>query len=102
MIAFGSASTACCIVPTNTCGVDATALAMGCLDVSAAMGGIKYNCDGTNVTPPLAGSGAGGATTAGSSGSAGGGAAGRSGSGGSSTFGGSGGAISGTGGRGGA
>jgi hypothetical protein len=57
----------CCIVATNTCGADATAYGMGCLDFSAAMAGKKTLCDGTVVGPggaagTSAASGAGGAT----------------------------------------
>jgi hypothetical protein len=55
MIAF-STSRPCCIEPTNTCGVDATMYGMGCLDISASMGGLKTLCDGTPANaPPTAG-----------------------------------------------
>jgi hypothetical protein len=66
MIAFGSARP-CCNQMTHTCGVDATSMAMGCLDVAAFMGGTAQPCTGGGASgAPAAGSGA----AAGSSGAA--------------------------------
>lgn len=60
---FGSMARNCC-TPMNTCGIDATALGMGCLDVSAMTGGKGYNCDGTPIGGGSAGAGGGAAGSA--------------------------------------
>jgi hypothetical protein len=59
----------CCITETNVCGLDATAYGMGCIDVSAAMGGVKMMCDGTMTG--ASGSGGNGSGGSGSGGSGG-------------------------------
>lgn len=83
----GAMLTGCCIESSQTCGIDSSALGMGCA-ANMFGGGARTNCDGTSAAPPAgaaagapatgaAGAPAGAAGAAGSAtGAAGGGAAG--------------------------
>lgn len=80
---FPAMLSGCCMEASQTCGIDSSAIGLGCM-MPGFGGGARTRCDGTPITPPTAGTaagtagmsaaaaGAGGATT----GAAGGGAAG--------------------------
>ena len=65
----GAMLTGCCIESSQTCGIDSSALGMGCA-ANMFGGGARTNCDGTSAAPPA------GAAGAPATGAAGGGAAG--------------------------
>ena len=70
---FPAMLTGCCIESTQTCGIDSSALGLGCM-MPQFGGGTRTNCDGTPVAPPAgtAGSPAGAAgASAGAAGAAG-------------------------------
>lgn len=77
----GVTLTGCCIESSQTCGIDSSALGMGCA-ANMFGGGARTNCDGTPVAPPAGAAGgpatgaAGAAAGAPATGAAGGGAAG--------------------------
>jgi hypothetical protein len=79
----GVTLTGCCIESSQTCGIDSSALGMGCA-ANMFGGGARTNCDGTSAAPPAGAAGgpatgaAGGGAAAGApaTGAAGGGAAG--------------------------
>jgi hypothetical protein len=58
--------TACCNTTTNNCGIDGSAVGMGCTN---SIGPATTHCDGTPIATGAAGRGAAGSSTAGSSGS---------------------------------